>query len=77
MKTLSLSMLCFFLFSSTVYADSSDQRELLVESVQVLEEVQSSPDHQIPASLVSKAKAIIVFPTMLKGGFAMAREWRL
>ncbi len=72
MKTLSLSMLCFFLFISTVYADSADQRELLVEAIQVLEEIQSSPDHQIPADLVAKAKAIIIFPTLLKGGFIVA-----
>lgn len=75
MKTLSFSMLCFFLFTSTVHADSNDQRELLVEAIQVLEEVQSSPDHQIPAKLVSKAKAIIVFPTMLKGGFMIAARY--
>jgi lipid-binding SYLF domain-containing protein len=75
MKTLSLSMLCFFLFTATVNADISDQRELLIESVQVLEEVQSSPDNQIPAGLVAKAKAIIVFPTMLKGGFIVAARY--
>ncbi len=68
-------MLYFFLFTSTVYADSADQRELLVESVQVLEEVQRSPDHKIPASLVARAKAIIVFPTMLKGGFIVAARY--
>jgi lipid-binding SYLF domain-containing protein len=75
MKTLSLSLFCFFLLTSTAVADTADQRELLVESVQVLEEVQSSPDHQIPADLLAKAKAVIVFPTMLKGGFIIAARY--
>jgi lipid-binding SYLF domain-containing protein len=75
MKTLALGMLCFFLFTSTAFGDSADQRELLVESVQVLEEVQRSPDKQIPASLIRRAKAIIVFPTMLKGGFIVAARY--
>lgn len=75
MKTLMLSLFCFFLSTSTVMADISDQRELLVESVQVLEEVQSSPDQQIPADLIAKAKAIIVFPTLLKGGFIIAARY--
>ncbi|VAX31737.1 hypothetical protein MNBD_NITROSPINAE05-1446 [hydrothermal vent metagenome] len=75
MKTLALSMLCFFLFTATAFGDSADQRELLVESIQVLEEVQKSPDKQIPASLISKARAIIVFPTMLKGGFMIAARY--
>jgi lipid-binding SYLF domain-containing protein len=75
MKTLALSMLCFFLFTSTAFGDSADQRELLIESIQVLEEVQRSPDKQIPASLISRARAIIVFPTMLKGGFMIAARY--
>ena len=75
MKTLSLSLLCFFLLTSSVYADITKQREILVESVQVLEEVQSSPDHKIPADLVAKAKAIIIFPTLLKGGFIFAARY--
>jgi SH3 domain-containing YSC84-like protein 1 len=69
MKSLSLVLLCFLLFASTVHADITDQRELLIESVQVLEDIQRSPDQKIPEGLISKAKAIIIFPTMIKAGF--------
>jgi SH3 domain-containing YSC84-like protein 1 len=75
MKSFSLSLLCFLLFASTVHADSADQRELLVEAVQVLEEIQKSPDQKIPESLISKAKAIIVFPTMIKAGFIFGARY--
>lgn len=75
MKSVSLGLLCFLLFASTVNADNADQREVLVEAVQVLEEIQSSPDQNIPESLISKAKAIIVFPTMIKAGFIFGARY--
>ena len=75
MKLFPVSLLCIFFLASSAHADVADQRELLIEAVQVLEEIQSSPDQGIPESLVSKAKAIIVFPTMLKGGFIVAANY--
>jgi len=41
----------------------------------VLEEIRNSPDHKIPAKLISKAKAIIVFPTMVKAGFFVGARY--
>ena len=75
MKSLSLSLLCCLLFASTVHADSADQRKILIEAVQVLEEIQKSPDQGIPETLVSKAKAIIVFPTLVKAGFIFGAQY--
>ena len=75
MKSISLTLLCFFWFTATAFADTADQRKVLIEAVQVLEEIQSSPDQNIPESLISKAKAIIVFPTMVKAGFFVGARY--
>ncbi len=72
MKSLSLSIILTLVFSSTIWAQDSDgakQRKLLRTAQLVLEEIRDSPDHKIPGKLISKAKAIIIFPTMIKAGF--------
>ncbi len=74
MRTLALILLISFFFLPPAHA-SSDQREKLREAVMVLEEIQRSPDQKIPTRLMQKAKAIIVFPTMLKGGFIFAARY--
>lgn len=78
MKSLSLSIIFTLIFSSTVWAqspDGADQRKLLRTGQLVLEEMQNSPDQNIPAGLISKAKAIIVFPTMVKAGFFVGARY--
>ncbi len=76
MKTLSIILTLFF--ASSVWAEKPDgaqQRKLLRTGQLVLEEIQSSPDQNIPAKLISKAKAIIVFPTMVKAGFFIGARY--
>lgn len=76
MKSLSIAFI--LLFTSTVWAqapDGAQQRKLLRTAQLVLEEIQNSPDHKIPGSLISKAKAIIVFPTMVKAGFFVGARY--
>lgn len=76
MKTLSIILTLFF--ASSVWAQDSDgtkQRKLLRTGGLVLEEIQNSPDHKIPAGLIAKAKAIIVFPTMVKAGFFVGARY--
>jgi SH3 domain-containing YSC84-like protein 1 len=72
MKTLSLSIALILFFTSTIWAQESGgakQRKILRTGQLILEEIQNSPDQKIPSNLISKAKAIIVFPTMVKAGF--------
>ena len=67
MKSLSVSIIFTLFFASAIWAQSpngTDQRKLLRTGQLVLEEMQNSPDHNIPAGLISRAKAVIVFPTM-------------
>ena len=78
MKRLALSLILTLVFSSTIWAQSPDgakQRKVLRTAQLVLEEIQNSPDHQIPGGLISKAKAIIVFPTMVKAGFFIGARY--
>ena len=82
MKNLSISII-FTLFytsfyTSTVWAQNPDgakQRKLLRTGQLILEEIQSSPDQNIPTGLISKAKAIIIFPTMVKAGFFVGARY--
>lgn len=75
MKLFSLVLLCLLFCPFTASADTKSHEQLLLEAEQVLEELQKSPDQQVPADIFSKAKAIIVFPTMIKGGFIFAARY--
>ena len=77
MKLFSLGIFLILFLSSGAWAeeDGSKQRKILRTSQMILEEIQKSPDQKIPMSLISKAKAIIVFPTMLKAGFFIGARY--
>jgi len=75
MKLISFCIIFVLFFVSGAWADGSKQRNMLRTSQMVLEEIQKSPDQQIPMNLMSKAKAIIVFPTMLKAGFFVGARY--
>ena len=75
MKLISFCIIFVLFFVSGVWADGSKQRNMLRTSQMILEEIQKSPDQQIPMNLISKAKAIIVFPTMLKAGFFVGARY--
>jgi SH3 domain-containing YSC84-like protein 1 len=72
MKHLFVSILLSLFLAPASWAqelNGSNQRELLRTGKFILEEIQNSPDHKIPEYLISRAKAIIIFPTMVKAGF--------
>jgi lipid-binding SYLF domain-containing protein len=78
MRNLSIIIIFNLFLASTVWAqnpDGTQQRKLLRTGQLVLEEIQNSPDHNIPARLISRAKAIIVFPTMVKAGFFVGARY--
>ena len=77
MKLFSLCIILMLLISSGAWADEdgSKQRKILRTSQMVLDEIQKSPDQNIPMNLISKAKAIIIFPTMLKAGFFVGARY--
>ena len=77
MKLFSLCIILLLLVSSGAWADGdgSKQRKILRTSQMVLDEIQKSPDQNIPMNLISKAKAIIIFPTMFKAGFFVGARY--
>jgi SH3 domain-containing YSC84-like protein 1 len=78
MKNISISIFLTLFFASTTWAQSSDgtkQRKLLRTGQHILQEIQNSPDYNIPVGLISKAKAIIIFPTMVKAGFFVGARY--
>jgi SH3 domain-containing YSC84-like protein 1 len=75
MKLISFGIICTLFLVSGAWADGNKQRKILRSSQLILEEIQKSPDQQIPMNLISKAKAIIVFPTMLKAGFFVGARY--
>ncbi len=76
MKILSFFLILAFLWTSNAYAaDATSQQELLNDAKLVVEEVMSSPDLGIPADILSRAQAVIIFPTMLKGGFFVGARY--
>ena len=58
------------LVSTPVYAGAKEQKRALT-ALQVLKEVQSTPDSEIPASLLSKSYAIAVIPEVVKIGLVV------
>jgi SH3 domain-containing YSC84-like protein 1 len=77
MKILSSFFLVLaFLFTSNAYAaDETTQQKLLKNAKSVVEEIMSAPDLGIPSGLISRAQAVIVFPSMLKGGFLVGARY--
>ena len=75
MRIISFGIIFTLFLVSGARADVSKQRKILRTSQFILEEIQKSPDQQIPMNLISKAKAIIVFPTMLKAGFFVGARY--
>lgn len=75
MKIIHLTLLAIFLFANTAYTKANYQQKLLRQAGFVLEEILNSPDEEIPSELIKRAKAVIVFPTMLKAGFFVAARY--
>ena len=76
MKILSSFLVLVFLFTSNAYAtDETYQQTLLKKARFVVEEIMSAPDLEIPSGLLSRAQAVIVFPSMLKGGFLIGARY--
>jgi SH3 domain-containing YSC84-like protein 1 len=58
-----------FSFCSTSALAKEDHDQTLRDSLSVIDEIMNSPDQEIPGDLISEAKAILIFPTLIKAGF--------
>lgn len=67
-----LAVAALLLAGSTALADSKDQAEIrLLQAAQVINKIMSEEGGGIPPALLRKAKAVGIFPGMIKGGFIL------
>lgn len=55
-------------------AATDDQSKIVGEAIDVLTELTSAPDNGIPDYLLERAEAIVVIPSLVKGGFIVGAE---
>lgn len=60
--------------TTTQAATASDEAKLISESIQVLQELSRGADRQIPEQLLARAEAVVVVPSLLKGGFVIGAK---
>jgi lipid-binding SYLF domain-containing protein len=73
-----LSLFVMFGFAVSCFCGvgiASELDEKIWEAGQVLEEYMQMPEQKIPKSLLANAKAIAIFPSMIKAGFILAGQY--
>jgi len=55
-------------------ADNKDELERVSESIKVLNDLVRAPDDAIPEYILERAEAIVVIPTLVKGGFVVGAQ---
>lgn len=60
--------------SPVLASDPGDEAKRITESIQVLNELTTTPDNAIPSYVLERAEAIVVIPTLVKGGFVVGAE---
>ena len=60
--------------TTTPAANASDEAKLISESIQVVQELSRGADRQIPEHLLARAEAVVVIPSLIKGGFVIGAK---
>lgn len=61
---------------STVYASANAELDARIQNAnQVLKEIMASPDQSVPEEMIAKAKAIAIYPNVIKGSFIFGARW--
>jgi lipid-binding SYLF domain-containing protein len=58
----------------TVAQDASDEIERVQKSIEILRELTATPDDAIPQYLLERAEAIVVIPSLVRGGFVVGAK---
>ena len=74
------AMLCLFFFLavfvvSPACADNSKLNIKISEADDLIREIMQIPEQSIPADLLAKAEGIVIFPSVLKGGFIFGARY--
>ena len=62
-------------FFSTISQAKEDNGQTLKDSLAIIDEIMNSPDQQIPSELISQAKAVLIFPSLVKAGFIVGGRY--
>jgi SH3 domain-containing YSC84-like protein 1 len=74
MRKIVLILVLLSLCSTPAQAEE-DNDQTLIDSLSVVDEIMNSPDYKIPSNLISEAKAILIFPTLVKAGFLVGARY--
>jgi lipid-binding SYLF domain-containing protein len=74
MKRLLLSLLCIAAFAASARAEETPQR-VVDEALATYRNMTTDPDFANLNSLLARAKAVVIVPEMIKGGFIIGGEW--
>ena len=75
MRKIVLALLFISFFPINTQASDYNERKTLKDSLSVIDEIMNSPDQGIPSELISQAKAILIFPTLIKAGFLVGGRY--
>jgi len=59
---------------ATATTTASDEVKIINDAIEVLRELSRGPDSQIPDYLLARAEAVVVIPSLLKGGFVVGAK---
>jgi len=62
------------LVAAPLAQNSNDETKKIQDSITILNALTSAPDDGIPRDLLSKAEAIVVIPSLVKGGFVVGAK---
>ncbi len=74
MKRFLLSLLCIAAFAGAARAEEAPQR-VVDQALATYSNMTSDPDFANLNSLLARAKAVVIVPEMIKGGFIIGGEW--
>src|SRR5436190_22466128 len=72
-RTVSLIALALLAFPFTAGAQSHEEKRV-TDSAAVLETLVRTPDQGIPQHILDRAEAIVVIPSLVKGGFIIGAQ---
>jgi lipid-binding SYLF domain-containing protein len=75
MRKIILAVLFISFFPINTQANDYNEQKTLKDSLSVIDEIMNSPDQEIPSELISQAKAILIFPTLIKAGFLVGGRY--
>lgn len=74
-KPVVFSLILFFGSANLSWAHDASLDRPVAQAKQVLNEIMSTPDGSIPEELLAKCKAIVIYPSLIKGGFIIGARY--